>query len=251
MYTIRPGYLIALRTEMTGGVRYFREDLRDDKTPAGGEETEWKTLKIVEDRKEHRQASLLRSKVSNAVRKCCVFTPFGLICPATDREKLNQVVAQVQSEIRDFNSQSRHTKLSLNVLPGRIAADDVEANRAIASEMRELAKRMKQAVREADVKGIREAALLASRMGAVLGDAEKEKVNKAVKAARDAARMVVKEVEKGGAKIEKVLPKMKLGPISQMRFAFLDTDGDSEEPTKEAHLPTTNLQRTANLDMED
>ena len=249
MYTLKPGYLISVKTELRGGIQYLREDIRKEELPNGAEEQEWKTIKKIEDSEEFKKATLLRAKVASMISSKCKLTPFGLICSEEDLPIVEKAAELGELMIEEFNATAKHTIIRLNFLPALITSDEETAARNIAKQMRALAADMKNAVRQGDVEAIREAAKKAAMMRDLLGEEERTRVSLAVKEARDAARLITKEVIKNKEKIEKVLPKIKLGAISKMRFAFMDTEAPKDDGKPKDKMPTGQRKRMATVEV--
>lgn len=221
--TIRPGILVAMKTELVGGVTYAKTDL-DQKNDGAVEVTKWETTKVVVDPAEHKRARQVRSLASATIRRVCIKTSFALLCPDESEEALWDAVRSARKMVDDFNEKAVHSRIGLSVIPGRVASTDAEAARAISNEMAGLLAEMERAVKEVDVKSLRDAATRAKAVGRMLDESKAEKVGAAVAAARAAAREIVKRVEKGGEDKLKVLGELQTGQIETARFAFLDFD---------------------------
>jgi hypothetical protein len=64
--TLRPGFLVSLKTSLRGNVHYERTDIADE-----GAVQEWNTKRTIEDPEEHDRAKKARAKASAAVRRVC------------------------------------------------------------------------------------------------------------------------------------------------------------------------------------
>ena len=95
---LRPGYLVALSTSITGGVEYAKQALNAKeeaeaaavKVVDGSTVEAWKTVKLTEDAKEYDRAVKVRGAARSMVSAVCVQTPFSLLCPADKLDKLEQ-----------------------------------------------------------------------------------------------------------------------------------------------------------------
>ena len=155
MYPIKPGFLVSVKTEVVGGCQYLRQDVRKEHTEEGGVEQQWVTTKRIIDEAEYDKAGKVRSRARSEIARRCLETPFGLVCREDRIEELRQAIKLAQLLAQEFNLEARYSQISINVLMGRIASDDVEAAERIAEEMRNLAAEITQAVKSADVKAIR------------------------------------------------------------------------------------------------
>jgi hypothetical protein len=252
---IRPGILVALRTSVTGGITYNRVDLdADADKPAeeGASVARWETTKIVTDPKELERATKVRSEAVAQISKVCVRTSFGLLAPAGAEGSLDEAHAKARELVAAHNAAATHTKVEIHLLKGRIASTDEEAARAIASEVTSLLRDMERSVQRLDPESIRAAATKAAAMGAVLGEDKAAAVGKAVEAARTAARVIVKRVQKSGEDGARVLLDLQTGDIERARMSFLDMDEPAPVTANDADaLPAVELQRTADLDLDE
>lgn len=232
MYTMKPGYLVCLKTYVRGGVEYFKED-EDHKTKGNRDVKTWRTTRIVDDKKELERATKCRNAAMNGIRRQCTDTPFGLICTKDNRSDLKAAVKKARKSVDAFNEDAKHISVLVHVLIGRIAGDDEEAIRAMNEELKDSVLTMKQAIREMNPAAVRAAALKAKRLASIIDDeANAKKVSKAVKAARAAASVIARDVEKGGQKASKVLKKLDTKAIDALRFGVLDVDDVGKKKRK-------------------
>lgn len=245
---IRPGILVALRTSVHGGVQYRRVDLSAEAAQEGAAVKRWETTRIVVDPEAHERARRARTEAAGLVRKACSATSFGLLCPTDDEDALDAAIVAAKQIVADQNDRDRTTRVELYVLKGRIAENDREAARAIASEMRELLDEMNVGIGEADAAKIRDAASRARVMAAVLGPEQQAQVQTAIETARAAARAIVKRVEKAGEDAALVVQGLVRGPIEAARFAFLDADDEpGEQAPAENALPEIEARRFGDM----
>lgn len=246
--TIKPGLLVSLKTYVRGGVHYERRDLDAHTEGEATVVSRWETTRTIQDQAEYERANELRRRAQAIIRRVCVATTFGLLCPEDREALLDGAVAEARDLVRAFNQDARICRVDVGVLRGRIARDDEEAASAIAGEARELLEQMERGIVSADVATIREAAQKAKQLGAVLTEGQAEKIGKAVEIARKAAREIVKRVEKGKESLDVVLGDLNTTPIESARFAFLDLEGEAGlEGERESILPPVNLQRIGGL----
>jgi hypothetical protein len=126
--------------------------------------------------------------------------------------------------VDEFNASATLTRVSVNVIVGRIAADDVEAVRAINSEVRDLLARMDAGVAKLDPDEIRDAANRAKGLGQMLSPEASGRVQVAINAARLAAREIVKAGEQAAVEVTAAA----IAAITETRTAFLDLDDATE-----------------------
>lgn len=244
---MKPGILVALKTSLQGSVAYARR-LLDEETSGGREVEKWETTRVIEDVTEHERACKVRSKARSLISAHCCPTSFGLLCPLEREDELNEAVRKARTLVENFNASATRARVEVYVLKGRIAESDEEATRAIASDVHALLEQMEAGIAKVDAKAIREAARKARAMGAMLDDAKQKQVQRAIDVAREAAKKIVKRVEKGGEDAQLVLEEISTRPIETARFAFLDLDDAAPAPAKA--MPSVDLQRAANLELQ-
>lgn len=231
--TLRPGLLVSLKTSIRGGVAYKRVDLEPEHaTPDGAAEARWETTRTVEDPEEHERAVKARGKCRSIVTAICSASEFGLLCPQSKERDLDAAVAASRLLADEFNRSATRCRIEVYTLVGRVASDDAEAARAIGSEVRELLDAMESGIRAADPTAIREAARRAKALGAMLTEEASGRVSTAIEQAREAARAIVRRVEKAGETAATVVAECKLDAIAAARFAFLDIDMPEVKPAE-------------------
>lgn len=221
--TLRPGLLVSLKTSISGGVVYEKIDLEATKKE-GADVARWETTRIVDDPEEHERAKKARSDSARAVRKICSLSAFGLLCPETKAEELTAAIADARKIADDFNLTAALTRVYVHVLTGRVASDDVEAVKAINSEVRGLLDDMNAGLGNMDVKRIREAASRAKELGQMLSPDAEAKITIAVETARKVATTIAKAGEQAAGEVDRGA----IRKIMEMRAAFLDLDGGKE-----------------------
>lgn len=252
---LKPGLLVQLKTRITGGVEYRREDLAPPTdAPPQADAKRWETTRIVSDPQEWERARACRAKAQTLVRSACIKSDFGLLCPvsaeATFKDKVDEALAL--ADVFNSNPENSQTRVEVYVLTGRIADNDEQAARALASEVRGLLDGMNAGIANGDPEAIRAAANRARSLGAMLSEEGAGKVKKAIAEAREAAKAIVKRVKDGGEDVAKVVAKvvaeLKLEQLHAARFAFLDMDKPAADATQE-QLPSIDAGRVAGLDL--
>lgn len=226
--TLRPGLLVSLKTTISGNISYSKTMLESEhKNESGAAKAKWETERTVENPEEMEKARDIRGKASGLIRGVCAKSAFGLLCPETKAEELNAAIAEARKAAEEFNATAELTQISIFVITGRIAADDVEAVRAINSEVRDLLADMNEGLKNSDVAAIREAANKAKQLGSMLSPTAEARVRIAIDTARDSARKIVKAGETAAQEID----TSAIRKITEMRTTFLDLD-DSETKTQ-------------------
>ena len=229
--TLRPGLLVSLKTSLAGNVRYTRQTVEEDHRVDGGAlRGAWETTRVIMDPREHELAGKVRSRCRTIISAVCAQSAFGLLCPESDADRLVAAVKEARDLADEFNAQAQLSRLSVYVITGRVAPDDVEAVKAINSEVRELLASMEKGLANLDVKVVRDAADKAKQLGAMLTPDAAARIQIAIDAARSAARRIVKAGETAAQEIDQAT----LRKIAEQRTAFLDLDDarEVEAPTE-------------------
>lgn len=222
--TIRPGLLISLKTSVTGNVEYSKRDIEaDHATGDGTRRAVWETERTIADPVEHENAIKVRGKARTLITKLCAPSTFGLLCPESRRGELDAAIEEARGLAEDFNVGASLTNVSVHVLVGRVAADDVEAVRAINSEIRDLLSAMETGIQKLDPIAIRDAATKARALGQMLSPDANERVSRAIEVARTAAKRIARD---GEIAAEVAGAQMRI--IRANRNAFLDLDDVKE-----------------------
>jgi len=222
--TLRPGLLVSVRTSIKGNVSYRTFDLGHMDTIEGGEESRWETEKTIRNKEEQERATKARSAARSAIQTVCAHSDFGLLCPLDKEEKLDRAIGDARAIIKQFNDGSDITKISFNVLRGKVEQDDVRAVRAINEEMRDLIDAMAAGAARLDVKAIRDAADKARSVGQMLTPEAQERIKDAI----DTARKVAREIKKAGEGAAVEVDRLAIQRLEQSRTAFLDLDEATE-----------------------
>ena len=223
--TLRPGLLVSLKTSIRGNVNYRTLTLEGDHlTETGERKARWETERTVNDPAEHEAAVSARSLARSKIQCVCAGSAFGLLCPESKAAELEKAVAEARAIVAQFNSTATLTRLQFNLMTGRIAPDDVEAIRAINSEMSDLMATMAEGLANLDKAKVQDAANKAKSVGAMLTDEAKARVQAAIDVARAAARKISKAGEEGAVEIDRA----SIRKVMEARTSFLDLDDATE-----------------------
>ncbi len=240
--TIRPGFLVSLKTSLRGNVAYSSEIIDAEYINAdGARKAKWQTERTIRDPQEHMNATKLRSQIRNLITATCVQSAFGLLCPESKGPMLDEAISQARELADRFNRQATLSRVNVYVIVGRIASDDAEAIRALNSEVRGLLENMEQGVINADAKLIRDNANKARSMGQMLSESARAEVQDAIKSARKVARKLVKAGENAAIEVDAVT----LAKLKSARTSFLDYDSNESTIQPEAPICPEPEQATA------
>jgi len=240
--TLRPGLLVSLKSTVSGNVHYTRRDIVPERIKKDGtEEAKWETERVITDPVEHEAATKARQQARQAISKVCAVSAFGLLCPESKADELEAGIVEAKKIVDAFNETAKLTRVSVYAITGRIAPDDVEAVRAINSEVKELLDAMQEGVSNLNVKVIREAAAKARSVAAMLSMDAEVRVKVAIEAARKAASKIVKAGEAAAIEVD----RQAIRTITEARTAFLDLG-----PVKDVSAPVEQV-RVVDLSPED
>jgi hypothetical protein len=227
--TLRPGLLVALTTSITGGTYYRTTEIEADHTDeTGARRARWETERIVTNAEEHAEAVKVRTKVRGTILKVCTATSaFGLLCPESNIEELRQAIRDAREIADEFNLNAEVTRIRVGVLFGRIAQDEVEAQRAMNAEIRSLMDEMEDGLKRLDANAVQKAANEAKQLESMLTDESQARSDVAITAARKARRQIVKLV-KAGEDVGEEVTKAAIAQIEMARASFLDMEGGGE-----------------------
>jgi hypothetical protein len=229
--TLRPGILVSLKTSVRGGVTYRKIDLESERDPdSGAEISRWDTTKIVYDPEEQKQATQTANRARYLVSRVCAESRHGLLCPEDRVDELELAIAEAQDLCDIFNAGAEHTRVEVNVVCGKIVADDVRATQALFRETEQFLEQMQQGLKELDVKKVREACKKALDVGQMLAPDANSTIAAAVNSARAQARKIVK----AGEQVAIELDEQALTTIGTARNAFLDFDFNESVEVDEA-----------------
>lgn len=228
--TLRPGLLVSLHTRIRGGSMVSRTRAEKEDAPDGTTIERWESTRTTLDEDEYERARKCRIAASSRIRRCCVQTSFGMLCPAGSDEEaaLESGIVAARKIAEAFNATAKHSQVEIRILRGRIAQTDQEAASAIAGEIGDLLERMQSGIEQMKPDAIRSAASQARKTMGMLDPGKQEIIAGAVKQARKAARAIVKRVEKGGEEAAEVLRTVKRDQLNRARFAFLELSGEAE-----------------------
>lgn len=225
-HTLQPGLLVSMQTSIKGNTHYRTQELEADHVDASGRRrARWETERVVHDPEEHEAAIKQRTKIRGLILSVCSQSAFGLLCPNSKEADLRDAIAEARSLTEEFNATAKVTRMSVNVIYGRIAQDDVDAVRAITGEIRSLMEDMQDGVKSLNVKAIRDAANKAKAVGEMLTPDAKGRLQIAIDAARKSARQISKAGEAAAREIDRAA----IARIDMARTSFLDMDTDGSE----------------------
>lgn len=223
--TLRPGILVALSTSVKGNVSYTKKIIDADHEVGEARVAAWETERTIADAKEHEKAIKTRSKIRSLITGICARSHYGLLCPEDKADKLTDAVKAARDLAAEFNATANITRIEVYVMPARINPDEVEAARAIRSELRDLIGDMQDGLRTLNAKKVREAADKMRSVGQMLSPALQEKNSAAISVARGAARRMMKAALTASAEVDTVA----IEALTQARTAFLDLSEDGGE----------------------
>jgi hypothetical protein len=222
--TLRPGLLVAIKTSLRGNVSYTKRDIVADHAVGEGERfAKWETERTIADAVEFEAAGKVRREAAYTVAKVCAATAFGHLCPEDKAPELDAAMAEALAMVDAFNSTAKMTRVSVYMIAGRVAQDDVQAARAIRSELADILAAMESGVTALDPGKVRDAARRAQEIATMLTADGANRVKGAVDAARRAAREIVRAAKAGEVAAVAIDGEV-ARKIAAARTSFLDLD---------------------------
>lgn len=222
--TLRPGLLVALNTSVSGNVRYTRVDLGNETTADGARVAKWETERTIIDPVEYEAATRVRTQAGAIIRRVCVQSAFGLLCPEDREAELNAAFVEADQVARDFNKTANITRVRVHHFAGRVAADNVQAVKAINAEVRDLLAEVQTGLSNLDAKAVREAAKRVRSLGGMLSPEAQARIQLAIDVARTAATRIVAAGSNAAMEIDRAT----IARVEESRTAFLDLDDVAE-----------------------
>lgn len=242
--TLRPSLLVSLSSRIKGNCTYRTNDIeRDHIDYDGSRKAKWETERTVSDPAEYEEAVKVRCEARNIVTRVCATSAHGLLCLLDNRQALLDAIDQARDLAASFNSRATMTRVEVTAIVGEIAQSDVQAIRAINSEITDLLEAMETGVRKLDPAAIRDAAKRAKALTAVCTPGASEKLQDAIDKARLAARKLVKSGEVAAEEVNAEAIRQ----ITASRLAFLDID----EAPLQVEVSTVAPSRALDLPPED
>lgn len=231
------GYLVVLKTEVTGGYTNERFPLGEEPEGEHGLLKKWRTEKHVTHVEALAAAEKCRSEARNTVVKACRSTPFSLFLPEADEAKFEAALAAANSMISAHNAKALEdgtpVKVALFALRGRIGGESSRAAElaSIKSCAADLLAQLGAAVAAGDVTTLRDVANQARSLAPMLEDGSegRTKLDRAVKQARAVAKAILQRVEQQGELLADVLAQSQTSAIAEARFAFEVVSVDEED----------------------
>jgi vacuolar-type H+-ATPase subunit H len=229
--TLRPGLLVSLKTSVRGNISYDRRDIDIVRvTEDGMQIAKWETERTICDPQEYKTACETRSKARSVIRTACIDSAFGLLCPEKSENDLDAAIAEGRRLADEFNANAKLTRVKMYVIVGRIVPDDVEAVRAINSEVRDLLTRMADGIKNLNPPAVRDAGNRARNIGRMLSPEAQARVQAVI----DVARSTAKEIVKAGEQAAQEIDLRAIARITEARTAFLEFDEPAAEITTPA-----------------
>jgi len=229
--TLRPGYLVSLKSSITGNVTYKKVDIAAEEVDeTGAARAEWNTVKTTVDKAEHEAATKIRGRARSMIESNCIHTSgFGLLCPDANAERLEEAVEAAQRLCAAFNAAAKTTRVGVYVMRGRVEPNDAQAVRGMNAEIRSLLATMEEGLQKMDVQAVRDAANKARQVSAMLSPEAAKTVQQSVEQVRALTRKIVKAGNVAALEMDNATMRN----LERARRQFLDM---SEE--QEIEMPT-------------
>ncbi len=149
---IKPGFIVLTEFSKKGGVRFEREEIRQEAYKKVGEEREWKSVKRVDNVEVFNGSRSLVSSAYYAMDRGAAITPLGYYVAEAELPALLDKVREVQAEVAKFNADAAAAKserrVTVEVYPLEVKLDNAAVVGRIARSVRERLAALLDALRE-------------------------------------------------------------------------------------------------------
>jgi len=270
---IKPGILVTEWLHRQGGIHYKREVLEnylEDKKRI----REWKTFSIIDNEDEYKERTNVISVAYAKLRRLCVTTSVGLICPRSREKELKEIITEIRTDIDAFNNKASTCEIAARWGFFEIDENNQAAIAAIADHIAEIANSVDKALTQSDLEALRRApvrflksmtpeaivelpdteknAILARvraelirvaiadarHFDSIVTDEVASEVKTVVKQARKIARDLCKKVEKKNQAIDTVLSEVDISGIRKLRASFVMAAYKADQKAAAQNKPT-------------
>lgn len=218
-------FLVGYKVSVHGGIHYNHHD--EERWEEGSAEmATWLTEKEIKDASEYKRAQALRNKAKRYLRKLGVPSELGVMVPVEDEDEINKVYRQLQVEVDLFNIEAQHSEIRFRVLKFKIEGENELALQDMLQDMRRNLVDLKQAVKRADVKNIREVIQRMKGMEMVLPESAADYVQRAVADAKAQAIEMRKALEERNEDLADVQKRISTDSVDFARFALMEPGSD-------------------------
>jgi DNA-binding protein H-NS len=270
---IKPGILVTEWLHRQGGIHYKREVLEnylEDKKRI----REWKTFSIIDNEDEYKERTNVISVAYAKLRRLCVTTSVGLICPRSREKELKEIITEIRTDIDAFNNKASTCEIAARWGFFEIDENNQAAIAAIADHIAEIADSVDKALTQSDLEALRRApvrflksmtpeaivelpdteknAILARvraelirvaiadarHFDSIVTDEVASEVKTVVKQARKIARDLCKKVEKKNQAIDTVLSEVDISGIRKLRASFVMAAYKADQKAAAQNKPT-------------
>ncbi len=218
-------FLVGYKVSVHGGIHYSHRD--EQRWEDGSSElAKWQTEKEIKDAAEYKRAQALRNKAKRYMRKLGVPSELGVMVPVEDAADIERVYLQLQVEVDRFNAEAQYSEIHFRVLKFKIEGENELALQDMLQDMRRNLVELKQAVKKANVKGIRDVIWRMKGMEMVLPESAADYVERAVADAKAQAIEMRKALEERNEDLDAVQKRTSTDSLDYARFAPLEPGSD-------------------------
>lgn len=197
------GYLVQTEFEASGGVRYERQYISEEKD-GRKLKAEFLTRKKVDDVELVKDSRSIIWRAYYVMSKHAARTPIGYFADPAMLEELEKEFAEVRELAREFNELSASLgsdrRVKVEIYPLDVSVDNETVARRLAKLVRERLADLRDTLRAADLKEYKEAAERAKNLERLATGIQRDSIRMALEAARDARKALAKRIKDEGAK---------------------------------------------------
>ena len=228
-FNLKPCLLLVAEVARRGGESIKRKNYVVSVDENGKETTEWKSVRVVPDPEELKEAKRLRNKIHNRLHKIGAPGPGTLRVVAKDREnEVRAICENLKNMAREFNAAARYSTIDVFVGFFKVEGENVNALRETVYQMQDVLEGLETAMEARDISGVRDVLPEAKAFLDVLPDTVQEKMSAAIKQSKQQVD-TISRAEKRASRLARKIAEELNRPIDSV-----DIDAELEALRAEA-----------------
>jgi hypothetical protein len=222
-FRIEPCILVNDRVSVDRGVRYVRHDLFKKANPDGSEDAKWETERHYKDRSETKVANSTYTKARSLLRKVCLPTEIGFVCPVAKENELQAAIFAAGKLVDDANKSFKHCKITLRIVCTTIEPTNNAGVAMLEDTLTNTVASVKAALENFDMQRVREVLSSTKTLADVLADpVQKQRLVDARKQTADLLKQMAELVKEYDGNIADAMVSNAAGAILQRAAAEWD-----------------------------
>jgi len=188
---INPCILVTEKLSVERGVSYYRRDENVVTHRDGSEDATWLSQRHFKNKEEAKKADQVYSNARFRIRSKCLYTELGYLCPAANKDQLLAAVEEARGMVDEFNAGAKHCYIKFRVLCTTVDPTNRDGVEALRETLNQNTEALKTALKEFDVKKVRNMLVTTKPALELLQD---PKARKALETVREEAREMAKQI---------------------------------------------------------